>query len=186
MKKVYIVHGYTGTPDGNWFPWLKSELEKIDDVTVKVLAMPNTDHPICSEWLPYIQSEVLNPDENTYFVGHSLGCITIVQYLNNLNPEIKTGGAVLVAGFVSPIHFTELNSFFDIPLDFEKIKRVANKIIAISSDNDPHVPYWQAEELETNLGAELYTIQGGQHLNKKAGYKEIPLVLEKVEELMGL
>ena len=183
MKKIYIVHGYTGYPDKNWFPWLKSELEKLGD-EVKVLAMPHTESPQYSEWLSHIQSQVINPDGNTYFVGHSLGCIAILQYLNNLKSGIKVGGAVLVAGFSTPIHFTELNSFFDVPLDEEKIKNNANKIVAINSDNDPHVPYWQAEELEKRFGLELVKVHNGQHLNEKAGYKEIPLVLEKLKEVM--
>ncbi|MDQ5893010.1 MAG: serine hydrolase [Patescibacteria group bacterium] len=185
MKKVYIIHGYTGHPDKNWFPWLKSELEK-DGVDVNVLAMPNTDAPQYLEWLQHIQSQVVNPDENTYFVGHSLGCITILQYLNSLKDGIKIGGVVLVAGFSTPIHFTELNSFFDVPLDEDKIKNNAGKIVAINSDNDPHVPYWQAEELAKRFDLELVTIHNGQHLNAKAGYKEIPIVLEKLKMIFGL
>ena len=151
-----------------------------------MLFRSHSDAPQFSEWLSHIQSQVINPDEETYFVGHSLGCITIVQYINNLNLNIKIGGAVLVAGFVSPIHLTELNSFFDIPLDNEKIKSLGGKIIAINSDDDPFVPYQQAQEIEKNLGAELYTVQGGKHLNVKAGFKEIPLVLELLKKVMKL
>jgi predicted alpha/beta hydrolase family esterase len=134
--------------------------------------------------LSYLQALVTNPDEDTYFVGHSLGCIAILQYLNNLEPGIKIGGAVLVAGFSTPIHFTELNGFFEVPLDESKIKSNAKKIVAISSDNDPHVPYWQAEELETRFGLELIKIHNGQHLNEKAGCTEMPLILEKLQEIM--
>jgi predicted alpha/beta hydrolase family esterase len=183
MKKVYIIHGYGGYPSKNWFPWLKSELTKLG-VEVDVLSMPNTDDPKYSEWLEHIQSQILNPDENTYLVGHSLGCITILQYLNNLKQGLRVGGIVLVAGFSTPIHFTELNSFFEVPLDEEKIKNNAGKMVAISSDNDPHVPYWQAEELRDRFDLELITIHNGQHLNEKAGYTELPIVLEKLREIM--
>ena len=121
MKKLYIIHGYGSGPNQNWFPWLKSEMEKMG-VEVNALTMPNTDSPTCAEWVGHMESIVKNPDEDTYFVGHSLGCITILQYLNSLPENVKVGGAILVAGFSSPIHFTELNSFFEKPLDKEKIK----------------------------------------------------------------
>ncbi|HAO64478.1 TPA: hypothetical protein DCQ44_00670 [Candidatus Taylorbacteria bacterium] len=185
MKKVYIIHGYTGYPNKNWFPWLKSELEKIG-IEVTVPAMPHTEAPQYSEWLSYLQSIVKNPDENTFFVGHSLGCAAILQYVNNLNPKTRIGGVVLVAGFSTPIHFIELNSFFEVPFDEEKIKKCSNKIVAINSDNDPHVPYTQAEKLAYSFGAELIKVHDGQHLNEKAGYKELPLVLEKIKEIMNV
>lgn len=39
------------------------------------------------------------PDEQTYFVGHSLGCQAIARYLESLSESIKVGGVVFVAGF---------------------------------------------------------------------------------------
>jgi hypothetical protein len=183
MKKVFIIHGYGGYPNKNWFPWLKSELEK-SNISVTVLAMPNTESPQLSEWLSYLQLQVANPNENIYFVGHSLGCITILKYLESLPKNIKVGGAVLVAGFIRPIHFHELDNFFQTLLNVKKINMSVKKIIAINSDNDPHVPYQQAEEIEYRFGAELIKIHNGDHLNEKAGYKEFPLLLEKLKGLL--
>jgi predicted alpha/beta hydrolase family esterase len=28
MKRVIIIHGWEASPESNWFPWLKNELEK--------------------------------------------------------------------------------------------------------------------------------------------------------------
>jgi predicted alpha/beta hydrolase family esterase len=185
MQKLYVIHGYGSGPNQNWFPWLKSEVERMG-VEVNVLTMPDTNSPICLEWVGHLESVATNPNEDTYFVGHSLGCITILRYLNNLSENAKVGGVVLVAGFASPIHFTELNSFFEKPLDREKIKKITKKIIAINSDNDPHVPYWQAEELANNFDAELVIVPGGKHLNKSAGFGEFLLLLNKLKEAMSL
>jgi uncharacterized protein len=183
MKRVFIIHGYGGSPNKNWFPWLKSELEKLN-VSVIVPAMPNTENPQLSEWLPYLQSQVGTADENTYFVGHSLGCIAILRYIESLPKNARVGGVVLVAGFISSIHFHELDNFFQTPLNDEKIKTSVKKIIAINSDNDPHVPYQQAEEIKNSLNSELIMIHNGEHLNGKAGYLTFPDLLKKVEEIL--
>jgi uncharacterized protein len=66
---------------------------------VIVPAMPNTDNPIFSEWLESMQEIIKKPDENTYLVGHSLGAIAILKFLELLPPEQKIGGAMFVAGF---------------------------------------------------------------------------------------
>ncbi len=183
MKRVFIIHGYGGFPDKNWFPWLKSELEK-KGISVAVPALPHSDTPQLCDWLPYLQLVVGTLNENTYFVGHSLGCIMILRYLESLDENVKVGGVVFVAGFISPIHFTELNNFFETPLKIEKIKKIVGKIVAISSDNDPHIPYVQAEEIRGKLGADLIKVENGGHLNEKAGYKEFPLLLEEVEKML--
>lgn len=184
MKRVFIIHGYTGYPDKNWFPWLKSELEK-SGVHVVVPAMPNSENPKLSEWLPFLQSLVGKVDENTFFVGHSLGCITILRYLETLEKGVRIGGVILVAGFASPIHLHQLDNFFETALQYEKIKSSVGKLVAINSDNDPHVPYDHAEELRDKFGAELIKFPNGQHLNEKAGFKQFPLVLEHLNQIMA-
>ncbi len=184
MKKVFIVHGYFGYPEENWFPWLKSKLEELN-ISVIVPAMPHAENPQLSEWVSYLQLQAGIPDENKYFIGHSLGCIAILKYLESLPENIKIGGVVLVAGFISPIRLHELNNFFQTPLNDEKIKKSVKKILAINSDNDPFVPFIQAEEIENRLGAELIKIPNGGHLNKKAGYTKFEELWKKLEPLLN-
>ncbi len=183
--KVFIIHGYTGYPDKNWFPWLKKELET-KEIYVEVPAMPHSDAPQLDEWLPHLISVVGTPGEETFFVGHSLGCITILKYLEGLPLDIKVGGAVLVAGFAEPIKLSELNNFFPAPLDDAKIKKSVASIISINSDNDPKVPLWQGEKIKDRFDAELTIVLKGGHLNQKSGYLTFPLVLEKLINLIKI
>ncbi len=80
QKRVFIIHGWEGSPQGDWFPWLKKELETKSFV-VEVPIMPDTMHPTLEGWLGHLKKITGEPNENTYFIGHSLGVITILRYL---------------------------------------------------------------------------------------------------------
>lgn len=72
MKKVFIIHGFEGSPNGGWRPWLMLELEK-KDVYACALAMPHPENPLCSEWVQEIERHVIqNKEDDIYLVGHSL------------------------------------------------------------------------------------------------------------------
>jgi len=178
MKRAFIIHGWEGTPDSNWFPWLKKELEN-KGFSVEMPNMPNTMHPKMEEWLGHLKKVIKSPDENTYLIGHSLGVITILRFLEQLEDQ-KIGGAVLVAGFSEPIGYDEINSFFQTPLDYEKVKKAARHFAAIHSDNDPYVPLEQGELLRDKLGAKLYVMKNAEHLNKGNGQFELPEALEEI------
>lgn len=50
MGEVLIFHGTGGSPKGNWFPWLKKELEEKDyQVFVPQLPHPKDHH--LPDWL---------------------------------------------------------------------------------------------------------------------------------------
>jgi uncharacterized protein len=200
MKRVFIIHGWEASPDSNWFPWLKNELEK-NCFAVIVPAMPNSAQPKCAEWVDYLKKIVGEVDEDTFFVGHSLGPIAILRFLETLSADEKAGGVIMVAGFSESLGIPEIESFFQKPLDYEKIKRSVRNIptpsraaratppergiitsgfVAINSDDDPYVPMSQGKILEKELGAELIVMHNCGHLNAGTGFFELPIVLEKI------
>jgi len=181
-KRLFIIHGWEGTPDSNWFPWLEKELEE-KGFEVAIPQMPNAAYPKMGEWVEYLQKIVGEPDDNTFFVGHSLGSIAILRYFESLPDQEKAGGAILTAAFSQSIGIEVLENFFATPLDYEKIKKVTGKIVVINSNNDPYVPLSHGETLRDKLGAKLIIIPNGQHLNEGNGYFEFPLVFEEVLEL---
>jgi uncharacterized protein len=184
MKRVFIIHGYTGYPHKNWFPWLKSELEQ-EGARATVPAMPNTDAPQLSEWLPHLTRVIGQPNSETFLVGHSLGCITILQYLSALPEGSRIGGAVLVAGFAEPILFHELDNFFTPPLEAEKIKSACPKLEVINSDNDEYVPLWQGQRIADRFNATLTVLNGAGHINQSSGFTQLPVVLEKLRTMFN-
>ncbi|MBI2594612.1 alpha/beta hydrolase, partial [Candidatus Curtissbacteria bacterium] len=137
-KRVFIVHGWDGNPNEGWFPWLKREFEA-KGFEVFVPQLPDAENPRIHKWVPALAETVGQPDEQTYFVGHSMGCQTIARYLESLPEGQKVGGAVFVAGFFK--HLTGLEDNPDVretdkhwlgtPLDLGKVRLHLNKSVAI-------------------------------------------------------
>ena len=103
MKQVFIIHGWTSTPKSNWKPWLKNKLEK-RKFKVFVPNIPDTNYPKIDAWVKHLTKIVGTPNKNCYFIGHSIGCQTIIRYLQSLPKNSKVGGVVFVAGWVRLKH----------------------------------------------------------------------------------
>lgn len=145
--------------------------------------MPNTMHPKMEEWVSHIQKTVGKPDKDCYFVGHSLGCIAILRYLETLGQGKQIGGSILVAGFSSSLGYKEHKTFFDQPVDWEKIKSKCKKFVAIHSDNDPFVPIVHGQIFKKELGAKLVIQHNMKHFTEKDGFTQLPVLLENVIEI---
>jgi len=192
MKRVFIIHRWSGSPEGDWYPWLKKELEQ-RGFEVFVPAMPNTDEPKIEEWIPFLANIVGEPDENTYFVGHSIGCQAIIRYLQTLPDGVKIGGGIFVAGWfnLSEFSFKEEPSeeeesriiakpWMEMPINFEKIKKTTNNFIAVFSDNDPYVPLDDKDIFKEKLGAEIIIEYNKGHFSGSDGITELPIVLDSL------
>jgi len=98
MKKIYLVHGWGGSDSSEgWFGWLKENAKK-KGFEVISFNMPNTETPVIKEWVGFLKENANKLDEETYFIGHSVGCQAILRYLENLNLKIKIKGCIFVVG----------------------------------------------------------------------------------------
>jgi uncharacterized protein len=183
MTHVAIIHGWKGRPDTNWKPWLAHQLQE-RGIKADVPAMPNPDNPIQSEWVDKIAQTIGTPAIDTYLVGHSLGCIAILRYLETLDENQKIGGAIFVAGFGHELKFDGYNgehdSFFKKPLNWKTIRKRCHKFVAIHSDNDPHVGRDNLDLFKENLGAETILTHGQGHYGSDDGHTKLEIVLEKL------
>lgn len=187
MKRAIIIHGWDGYPEEGWFPWLKQELEK-KGYSVQVPVMPRPAEPTIEDWVGKVAEVVGQADAETYLVGHSIGCQTILRYLQELD-DFKVGGVLLVAGFVhlkpEEIGDEEDNKiakpWLENPLDWEKIKSHCDNFTAIFSQDDPCVPVEDASIFAKELGAKVVILNGLQHINEEAGVTELPEALEFFE-----
>src|SRR5690242_1699104 len=135
-KNVIILHGTQGSPAGNWFAWLKEELEK-QGLQVWLSQLPHAEQPSLREEADFVkQGCPFNLDENTLVVGHSNDVILALI----LALESKTAIGRLV--FVSVFHDNSLgwdanDKLFDVPFDWGAIQKHAPRLLFVHSDDDP-------------------------------------------------
>jgi len=190
QKRVFIIHGWGGSPDEGWFLWLAKNLRE-KGFLVEVPAMPDADDPKIEAWVTYLEKIVGRCDENTIFVGHSIGCQTIMRYLENLPENEKSDGAVFVAGWFTLTGLEEeeermtSSPWVNLPIDLKKVKTRAKKFICIFSDDDPFVPAENWEIFSKKLGAEIIVEKNKGHFTGDDGSAELPAALEAVLKIAG-
>lgn len=186
MTKVIIVHGWGGSSEANWMPWIKEALEDKGFEAI-TLDMPDTEHPKIKEWVSYLESKVGKPDEETHFIGHSIGCQTILRYLEKINK--KVGKVILVAPWM---HLDEntikeegeesvkiSKPWMETPINFKKIKNLSN-FLCIFSDDDPYVPISDTKIFRKELDAKIVIEHKQGHFNDE----KYPIILNKFLEIV--
>lgn len=190
-KRAFIIHGWDGTPEHGWYLWLKSELET-NGFEAYCPQMPDTATPKIETWVPFISQLIGQPDENTYLIGHSIGCQTIIHYLNTLPENAKFGGVLFIAGYVeNNIDLSEdtiedqnlYQTWAQTPINFEKVKSHLNKSVAIFSDNDYYVLLDNAKIFEERFGSKTIVLHNMGHFTEDDGIKELPEALSAVLEM---
>ncbi|WP_445491717.1 RBBP9/YdeN family alpha/beta hydrolase [Niallia sp. 03133] len=183
-KQIYIIHGYGASPANHWFPWLKEKLIT-DGNQVSVLHLPNSSDPKKEEWLETLADNIKNSDNNTYFVAHSLGSITLLNYLDQLDPLPSFGGFILVSGFSEPLSpLPSLDPFTDKKVDDKKIISATNSRAVIAAKNDYIVPFQLSQNLSKQLDASFYPVEKGGHFLEDDGFTTFPLVYDILNKMM--
>ena len=183
VKRVVIVHGWGGFPEEGWRPWLKKELSARGYV-VSMPAMPVGEPPCASAWVDAISKVVGTPNESTFLVGHSLGAMAIVRYLEQLEYN-WIGGAVFVAGFIKDLGMPH-GDFFTTPVNYPVVREHCKNFTDIYSDNDPYVPMVQAQLIRKELGAKTILAKGMKHFSADEGCEKAPVILNEILSMSGL
>ncbi len=178
--KAIIIHGSYGSPEENWFPWLKFELEK-KGIEVFIPKFPTPEGQSLQNWLRDFEQYKKHLGSDTILIGHSLGVPFILKVLE-LGGKAKS--AFLVAGFTGKLRdkrFLRINrSFVESEFNWKKIRESCQTFNVFHSDNDPYVPLENGAELAEKLGTEPIIVKGAGHFNEKAGYKKFPQLLNEI------
>lgn len=180
MKNMFIIHGYQATTKSHWFEWLADEMKKYNYNT-DIVYLPDSKHPDPHKWFNAIQACLQNNiNEETVIVAHSLGVVSILNYLTKLNDYPKIKGLFLISGFNEPLNnIPELNQYLaHTHIDFNKI--FAQHIISIGGNQDPIVNIEATKRLSHALSITTKQIEHNGHFLDDDGYTKFEFLKNEI------
>lgn len=184
-KRMFIIHGWDFNPKMNWYPWLKKELVK-KGFEVFVPEMPNTSEPEIKAWVSHLKNVVGKLDKDTYLIGHSIGCQTIMRFLEKENYDGKVGKIIFVAGWfkLDNLEGEEVkiaDPWLNTPINFNKLKEKINNLTVFLSSNEPY-NYLNENKVifEEKLKAKVVILKNKGHFTEEDGVEELPEVLREI------
>lgn len=191
MRNIFIIHGSYGYPEENWFPWLKSELEKLGHrVFVPKFPIPtnnNEEHKL-NLWLKEFEKYRQYLNKETIIIAHSRGCSFAFQMLPFF--EIKINSLFLVGAFVDydqwrPDVYPDYDSFQAKPYLWKRIRQLAKHVEIYQSTNDV-IPISEGNFVADWLKAKFIVVKNAGHFNvaydKK--YVKFPLLLKNIKNYL--
>ncbi len=175
---VILVHGWKGSPENAWFPWLRRELES-RGYTTEALVMPHPAFPDRQVWVDHIKASITSPD--TVLIGHSLGCPSILLALQSYDgPPLAR--VVLVAGFARLFQIPLLEHWFgEARIDLNVVRSRAASWRVLHGRFDPLVPFREGEWMAEGLGVPLIETHSHRgHLTPVELAFEVPEILQAV------
>lgn len=181
MKNVFIFYGVEGSPNENWFPWLRDELEKLSDFRVFIPEFPTPEGQNLENWMQTMGKYKDFLNEDAILIGHSLGGLFALSILEK--HVVKAG--IFVASFpgLPGNKFDDGMMTFAQDFDWQKIRLNAEKFFVFHGDDNPYVKIEVGEKLARNLGVDVTLVKGAGHFNGSAGYTEFPLLLSVLRKI---
>lgn len=185
-KRAVIIHGLQSNSQGNWFQWLKAQLENYG-YEVWVPDMPGADHPSATKWAKYLLSSSWDFNESLV-IGHSAGAVAALVLAQMLPDKVRLKGEVLVSAF-NPVkpqneYYNDLKDLHDTPFDFAKIQANVDELVFVHGNDDPWAPYIDGQDLAKKTNSPMVMIPYGQHFSVGLDpvYKEFPKLMEIIEQ----
>lgn len=180
--KAVILHGTDATHTKNWFPWLKTELEKLG-YEVWVPDLPGAKQPNVERYNKFLLGSGWD-FHNNLIIGHSAGAVEVLNLLENLPGNVKVDTAIMVAVFKGDLGWQVLHNLRDLDFNYKKIRQKAKQLIVIHSDDDPYCPLEGAREIAEQLGAQLEVFHGMKHFSKNTDprFIKFPELLKLIKE----
>ncbi len=183
--RIVVVHGLGATAGSHWFGALRDRYAP-HGIEVVVPDLPDSQAPDLGTWLSRLAEVVGTIDERTVLVGHSLGCVSILQHLAARDDDWRLGGLALVAGFVEPVPgIPEVDHFVAHDTDPAGIAARTARRLVLTADDDPVVPRRLTEDLARALDADLTVVDGAGHFLARGGFDRLEALESVLDTWVG-
>lgn len=174
-----ILHGAFGTPEENWFPWLKNELLE-QGWHVDAPTLPTPEGQSLEAWLKVLRGISLTP-ETTIF-AHSIAPAAVAHWLTEQNTTVQVVHCVSPFwGKIGNETFDTLNaSFFAIEPDWNAVQNRATVVHHWWSEDDPYVQKSVFLAFVERWPGVLHMRTKAGHFNAGAGYAQFPELLGRL------
>ncbi|KKS26508.1 MAG: Leucine-tRNA ligase [Parcubacteria group bacterium GW2011_GWA2_42_11] len=165
--KFLFLHCYGGSSKGDFWPWLKAELEK-KGFEAAVPDLPGGETPKLDEQIKFVLDNY-EIDEQTIIATHSLGGVLAMKLLGE--GKIKARKLIMMA---PPLNTDlkdnkprpALDKYCDWQFDFKKIKKNVKEIVVLADLEDHIVPAEHTNIISRELDAVLVeTIAPAPHFD---------------------
>lgn len=190
MKRVFLIHGWDGSPKEPMHVWIKKTLEE-KGFEVHVPKMPNANKPEIKSWIKRIKEIVKHVNKEDIFIGHSVGCQAVLRYIEKLNENEKLGKVILIAPWMHLDKQTIdeegeesikiAKPWMETSINFNKIKTHCSKFIGIFSGDDPYVPLSNINIFKKNLNAEILILNKRGHFDPSHNIDKLPELLKFIK-----
>lgn len=79
-----------------------------------------------------------------------------------------------------------IESFVEFEWNEKEIRNSVDTLLYFSSTNDEYIPMELAYSMQEQFGGEMIEVENAGHINERAGFTEVPFVLEKLKGLLDL
>ena len=172
MEKYIILHGSFGSNEGNWFPWLKKELQNRN----KEVGVGKQNFKSWSNEL-----DKLAIDEDTIIIAHSIAPVFVCKYL--IKNKIRVKKLIFVCGFNNYLGIDPDYDTVNKPMyldNLEDVKKYCDDIVCFYSDNDPYVKYDIEKQFADAVANKQIIIKDGGHINSESGFGEFEEILDQI------
>ncbi|MDD4991917.1 MAG: alpha/beta fold hydrolase [Paludibacter sp.] len=174
MTNYFIIPGYGGSGPEHWQTYFEKTQTNFKRINQK-----DWDHPDINEWAETVDKAIEGYDpESVVLVAHSLGCLTVAEWVRRYNRKIKA--ALLVAPpDTDVIHQKVQEKLFEV----SPTQRIPFPTTLVASTNDPWASIEKAEFYAQQWGSEFINIGAAGHINAQSGLGEWKQGLEILSKL---